>query len=536
MRFDLTQLDGVSLTAIFLIIFFTTFLTEEGACLAAGALAGQGRITFSFALTACFAGILVGDVWLYAMGRAFGNSITKSKVFRRFVSEESLVTASEWLEKRGVAAIFISRFVAGLRLPTYVAAGFLKTNFLKFLFFFVIAAGIWTPIIVGSAAYAQKFISPRYIFGSMILFYVLLHLAFNLTTWTRRRLFIGKIRRITNWEFWPPSIFYFPVVLYVFFLAIRHPSLTVFTAANPAIEAGGFIAESKDVIYSGLGKNTANEGFLLRHLFIPADWSYQEKTAALESWMLEFALDYPIVFKPNVGERGKDVAIVRNRVSANEILDAFESDILFQEFIAGPEISVFYYRYPSQENGKIFSITDKIFPVVKGDGESSLEELILNDKRAVCLAGKYFEQNHERLNDVPPVGESVQIIEIGTHSRGAIFADGSRFNTTELETSIDSIVKNYKGFYFGRLDLRAAAETDFAKGRGFKIIDLNGVAAHSTNIYDKKFTLFGAYRILFRQWKIAFTIGAENFARGYKPTRLRDLIRLLFRFETNKAE
>ncbi len=531
LRFDLTHLDDVSLTAIFLIIFFTTFLTEDGACLAAGALAGQGRITFSFALMACFSGILVGDVWLYGMGRAFGNSITKSRIFKRFVSEESLVTASEWLEKRGVAAIFISRFVAGLRLPTYVAAGFLKTNFFKFLFFFVIAVGIWTPIIVGSAAYAQKFISPRYIFGSIILLYVLLHLAFNLTTWTRRRLFIGKIKRIKNWEFWPLPIFYFPVVVYVLLLALKHRSLTVFTSANPAIEAGGFIGESKDAIYEGLAKNGENGPFLLEHILIPKDSTGDEKTDVLDAWMNKHSLVFPVVFKPNAGERGNDVTILRNREMSRELFDAYESDIIIQEFVAGPEISVFYYRFPSQERGKIFSITEKTFPVLIGDGESTLEELILKDTRAVCLAGKYFEQNHERLNDIPSSDEKVTLIEIGTHSRGAIFSDGARFLTKKLEASIDSIIRNYDGFFFGRFDLRAAGESRFIDGKGFKIIELNGVTSESTNIYDKKYSLRAAYGILFRQWRIAFKIGAENAARGHRPMPLFNLVRLFFGFE-----
>ncbi|MDH3530984.1 MAG: hypothetical protein OEQ28_15595, partial [Acidobacteriota bacterium] len=74
-RFDLTSLDEVSLTAIFLIIVITTFVTEDGACLAAGALAGQGRISFAFAVGACFAGIFIGDIGLYVIGRVSGRSI-----------------------------------------------------------------------------------------------------------------------------------------------------------------------------------------------------------------------------------------------------------------------------------------------------------------------------------------------------------------------------------------------------------------------------------------------------------------------------
>ena len=55
LRLDFSGLYDLSPLAIFFIIFFATFLTEDGACLAAGALAGQQKISFALALAACFA-------------------------------------------------------------------------------------------------------------------------------------------------------------------------------------------------------------------------------------------------------------------------------------------------------------------------------------------------------------------------------------------------------------------------------------------------------------------------------------------------
>ncbi|NNE68132.1 MAG: hypothetical protein HKN33_16330 [Pyrinomonadaceae bacterium] len=527
--FDLSRIDEVSLTAIFLILFFTTFLTEDGACLAAGALAGQGHISFLFAVSACFAGIFVGDVGLYLIGRASGRSLSRNAIFKRFVSDETLLNASEWLEKRGVAAIFISRFVAGLRLPTYLAAGFLKTSFLKFVFYFIIAAAIWTPLLVGSAAFAQSFISPRYFFVSIIGLYLLLHLAINLVTWRRRRLFLGKLKRIGNWEFWPLPIFYTPVFLYVLLLAVRHRSLTVFTCANPAIVGGGFIGESKDKIYRGLSASAENTEFLLEHVLMETE--NEEAFETFEAWRKTKGLDFPFAVKPDSGERGADVSIVRSNSEFKEYSERTSENFIVQEFAGGPEISVFYFRFPSEDNGKIYSITEKEFPMLKGDGISTVEELILKDSRTVCLASQYFEQNHDRLGDIPEVGEEVPIIEIGTHSRGTVFKEGDRFKTPSLESAIDRISKGYEGFYFGRFDLRAPTIDDFKDGRGFKVIELNGVTSESTNIYDERYSLFDAYRILFKQWRIAFEIGAANAAAGAEATGLKVLFDLYLGIE-----
>ncbi len=528
-KLDLNALDGVSLTAIFVIIVLTTFITEDGACLAAGALAGQGRIGFMFAVTACFVGIVIGDVGLYLIGRGFGNSIAKTSLFRRFVKKESLRNASEWLEKRGVAAIFISRFVAGLRLPTYLAAGFLRTSFPKFLFYFILAGLIWTPLLVGSAAFAQRIISPRYLIVTIIALYVILHLAINLATWKRRRLFLGKLKRIWNWEFWPLWIFYFPVVVYAFCLALKHRSLTVFTCANPAIEAGGFIGESKDEIYRGLSGSGDPRPYLLKHLLISLDSNPADRFELFESWRIKHSLDFPFAIKPDAGERGKRVEIVLTPKRLRFRLEMAAVNLLVQEFAEGPEISVFYYRYPSHSSGRIFSITQKSFPTVTGDGKSSLEKLILRDKRAMCLAGRYFEQNHGRLEDVPEAGEEVSLVNIGTHSRGAIFTDGGEFMTEELEREIDKIVGQYDGFYFGRFDLRAPSYEDLRLGRNLKVVELNGVTSESTNIYDPRYSILDAYAILFRQWKIAFEIGAENASSGCRPASALDLSRMFFK-------
>ena len=59
------------------------------------------------------------------------------------------------------------------------------------------------------------------------------------------------------------------------------------------------------------------------------------------------------------------------------------------------------------------------------------------------------------------------------------------------------------------------------------MLELNGVSAEATHIYDPKTSLFAAYRTLFTQWRLAFAIGAANRARGHRPLRLREVIALL---------
>jgi hypothetical protein len=58
------------------------------------------------------------------------------------------------------------------------------------------------------------------------------------------------------------------------------------------------------------------------------------------------------------------------------------------------------------------------------------------------------------------------------------------------------------------------------------VIELNGVSSEATSMHDPKNSLLDAYRILFRQWRLAFEMGAINGAAGHKPLTLFQLIAL----------
>lgn len=524
--FNLNGVAELSPALIFFVFFFATFISEDAACLAAGALVGRGEIAFSLALAACFTGIFAGDVLLYWTGRFAGTKILRTKIASRFVSEAAIANASAWLEKRGAAAIFISRFITGLRLPTYLAAGIVRTHFRKFALYFLLASAIWTPILIASTAYAQKFNFAPNIFLSVVILYIALKIILHFTSWKNRRLFVGRIRRIRHWEFWSLPVFYFPAVIYILLLAVRYRSLSVFADANPAIEAGGFVGESKNEIYAGLRKSEAAAPHLLTYALVPAELTETERFEIAESLMRDNNLSFPIAVKPDSGERGAGVFLVQNSEELKSRIEQAKTDLIVQEFAPGDEFSVFYYRYPNEARGQIFAITEKRFPAVTGDGKSSLETLILRDARAVALAGAYFERSAARLGEIPHAGETLPLIDIGTHSKGAIFLDGGWARTAALENEIDRICLGFKGFYFGRFDLRAGSPEEFRQGV-FKIIELNGVTSEATNIYDPRNALVDAYRILFRQWRIAFEIGARNRASGTAPTTLKDLICLL---------
>jgi hypothetical protein len=361
-----------------------------------------------------------------------------------------------------------------------------------------------------------------------VLILVLMRLLLRLSTTRGRRLLLSSWRRMRRWEFWPPYIFYPPVVGYVIWLMLKHRGATVFTAANPAIPGGGFIGESKAEILRELENS---RGYLPQWELIEASLAVEDRIKQAKKFVVDHQLDFPIILKPDAGQRGSGVGVIKSEAELEAYLSRAKVDTLIQEYAAGEEFGVFYYRYPDQPQGRIFAITEKRFPSVVGDGESTLERLILNDGRAICMARFLLKKHADRLWETPRAGQRVQLVEIGTHCRGAVFLDGGWVKTDELEAAIDRICRGYEGFYFGRFDIRATNLEDLKLGRNFKVIELNGVTSEATSIYDPKNSVFAAYRILFEQWRIAFEIGAQNRARGAKPTSARTLLKWMIDYQ-----
>jgi hypothetical protein len=360
--------------------------------------------------------------------------------------------------------------------------------------------------------------------AGLIIAFVVFRFAFRLTDAKQRRILSGRIKRIWQWEFWPLWLFYSPVVFYVLYLAIRFRGL-YFTAANPGMPSGGFVGESKDAIYKLIASSDLSSRHLLRYVCVAASSDHEVRLRTALEFLEENELSYPIILKPDAGERGNGVAVVRNEIGLSEALRN-NIDVLVQEFADGVEASVFYYRHPREQSGHIFSVTEKVFPTVIGDGSSTLEELILNDPRAHIIAANYFKKNENRLQDMPVLGEKVKLVEIGAHSKGTIFRDGGWIRSKGLHDAIDRLSCEVPGFYFGRYDVRSASFGELSAGN-FKIIELNGVTSESTNIYDPKYSLIAAYKILFAQWKLAFEIGRQNAENGASRTSVRDLLRLV---------
>jgi membrane protein DedA with SNARE-associated domain len=527
-------------------IVVLSFISEDAAAVSSALLVLGGPVAWPVGFVSCFLGIWAGDLGIYSAARWGGRPLLRSRWLARRINLTTVDRLEEKFARRTQATLFVSRFLPGTRVVTYVAAGLFATPLLPFALVTGCAVFIWVAAIFGltkllGAAALSGFSTTQTQIASVIFAAlcvagvvallrkpVVAGIADPGCSWARQhhshrdhrsRLQL-LARRWAQWEFWPAWLFYLPVVAYYGWLGLRYRSFTLPSAANPAIPTGGLVGESKCAILDLLRRahpRHVADGYLIDGQNVP------ERMHSLRQILCEREIILPFILKPDFGQRGNGVRLVRSMSAAFDYFEQVTAPVIVQRYAAGPrELGIFYYRFPNEPHGRIFSITEKIFPEIQGDGRRTIEQLILADPRAALIAQKYLTRFAARRAEVVAAGEKLKLVESGNHAQGCIFRDGAHLWTPQLEEAIDRISR-LQGFHIGRYDIRYASDDDLRRGENFQIVELNGAASEATNIYDARNSLGQAYRTLFAQWRLVFAIGNVNRRRAVATVSLREL-------------
>lgn len=535
---ELPAFDAASTPALAaLLIILGTFILEDPTALAVGLAIAAGKLRPEVGLPALFAGILLGDLGLYGIGWMIRQGLLKRKFAARWVPLEKLDALGVWLGANAVKAVAVSRFVPGMRLPTYVAAGACGSGAWRFLLAAMAAVAVWVPLVLAAAWVlgdaARDWLARGWPFfvAALAALWLMLALARRLARrQERRKLFIGLLR-LTNHEFWPTWALYAPIAPWLAWLALRHRSCTLWTLANPCMPLGGIVGESKHDIMGRLPPEHA-----LAQVFAPPLADAAARAAQLRRAVEEARFGLPFILKPDAAQRGAGVRKIKSFDELPAALAALPGPAVAQKYHPGPyEFGLFYVREPGAPRGRLFSATEKIFPSVTGDGERSLRRLIAGHPRYRLQEQTFFARfGDARLAQIPAAGEAVQLAQAGNHAQGALFLDGTPKITPALEQALDAVLSQMKGgFDFGRLDVRFSDPAAFARGEDFWIVEVNGVTSESTNLYDPRWPFWRAWRQLAAQWTVLAAIGAGRRAQGAKPPSAAHLIREVRRNKTD---
>ena len=124
----------------------------ETALITAGVLASHGEVRIEFVIAlAAFASIL-GDNIGYAIGRSGGRRLLSRPGFLEHHRRRVLEHGEPFFERHGAKAVFLGRWVAGLRIAAAWLAGINRMPWRRFLFWNALGGITWATS-VGLLAY-----------------------------------------------------------------------------------------------------------------------------------------------------------------------------------------------------------------------------------------------------------------------------------------------------------------------------------------------------------------------------------------------
>ena len=196
-------------------VLFAWVLAEEAGLpmpsapilLAAGALAGTGRMYLPVAIAMPLVAATASDTLWYALGWRHGAAILRL-ICRISLEPDSCVRRTQLsFERRGVWALVISKFIPGLSAMTAPLAGVSRVPFRRFAAFDALGALLWSCsyIAIGfafSERLERALASLSFLGGGLLALLLIALGAYVLWKWENRRRFLRKLRiaRITPEE------------------------------------------------------------------------------------------------------------------------------------------------------------------------------------------------------------------------------------------------------------------------------------------------------------------------------------------------
>ena len=330
-----------------------------------------------------------------------------------------------------------------------------------------------------------------------------------------RRFFI----RLRSWEYWPVYIFNIPVLGIWIWNAIKARDFFFFTLTNPGIETGGFFGESK----SGILRHIP-DAFKPLTVLIKAPANEE----ALQKVMQESGLSFPVIAKPEVGERGWLISRINSMDELIKYTRNHPIDTILQSYVELPlELSIMAYSMPDGSASAVTSICEKHFLQIKGDGRSSIGDLILAQDRAVLQFEKLRDHFGHRWHEILANGEIMILEPIGNHCRGTMFLDRNREIDEAITAQIVPLLRTMPGVFYGRFDMRVGSWQALREGRDIRVLEFNGTGSDPAHIYQPGYSLWKAYRDMAFHWHLMYLISRQNKGLGHPPVTFKKIISAL---------
>ncbi|MEO1240617.1 MAG: hypothetical protein AAFX54_01800 [Pseudomonadota bacterium] len=139
---DMAMMSGLVLYAT---IFILPFIQEDAAVIGAATASITGAGATPIILFVIFLGLLGSDAWKYWMGRL----ARRYQWAHKFAEKPGVSIAGDLIRKEFVQTMLTARFVPGTRIPTYIACGFFKAHYGKYIIVLGMTAAMYITLMFG---------------------------------------------------------------------------------------------------------------------------------------------------------------------------------------------------------------------------------------------------------------------------------------------------------------------------------------------------------------------------------------------------
>lgn len=130
---------------LYLSIFILPFIQEDAAVIGAATASITGAAPTWIILVAILTGLVGSDAWKYWLGR-----LARSRAWaHKFAEKPGVSVAGDLVRTEFLQTMLTARFVPGTRIPTYIACGFFKADYARYILVLTMTATLYVAIWFG---------------------------------------------------------------------------------------------------------------------------------------------------------------------------------------------------------------------------------------------------------------------------------------------------------------------------------------------------------------------------------------------------
>lgn len=296
-----------------------------------------------------------------------------------------------------------------------------------------------------------------------------------------------RARVLARWRVVLSTIVHLSVLPWVVAFCIRHgcsPIVLAYVNANTAM--GTDPSQSKKAFFTAIERCAPTLAALFpRSVLVSAFLGVDDRARAARDFMDQYAVEYPIVAKPDRGSRSFGAYRVNGDAGLRYLLERISHDYLIEEYCEGPiEAGLFFVRSPDGSRPSRYGVAIK-YDAYAID-RTPHPELIPLRTRFLC--------SDETARLTPALQQMMNA-----------FADAIPFD-------------------MGRLDVRARSlELLLTEPQRMQVLEVNvGFTAADFHVTDLRHPLATRLKMTIDKWEYALRLGARCYVAAPQPMRLLD--------------